>query len=227
MKKFKNIIFGLALIVFGVIFGLNALGYTDIDIFFSGWWTLLLIVPCAVNLFSGKDPWSNLAGISVGTIVLLICQDVITAETVLKLIFPIILVCLGAYIIIRNIFPSKAAKRIKELNRNGASQKGAYATFSSQKLNFAGEAFTGTDLTAAFGRIKCDLLFSDISTDCVINATSAFGGIEIILPLNVNVVVRSTSLFGGVTRKRPFPPIQGAPTVFVNATCIFGGVELK
>lgn len=227
MKKFKNIIFGLALIALGVIIGLNALGYTDIDVFFDGWWTLLLIIPCTVNLFTGKDPWSNLAGISVGTVVLLVCQGVLTARTVLRLIFPIVLVCVGAYIIIKNIFPSKAAMRIKELNRNSPSQKGSYATFSSQNLNFAGETFNGTDLTAIFGGIKCDLLFSTVNTDCVINATATFGGIDIILPQNVNVVVRSTSLFGGVSRKRAFPPIAGAPTIFVNATCVFGGVDLK
>lgn len=227
MKKFKNIIFGLALIAFGVIIGLNALGYTNIDIFFDGWWTLLLIVPCAVNLFTGKDPWSNLAGISVGTVILLICQGIITARTVLRLIFPIVLVCVGLYIVFKNIFPSKAAMRIKELNRNSPSHKGSYATFSSQNLNFAGETFTGTDLTAVFGSINCDLLFANVNTDCVINVSPTFGSIKIILPPNVNVVVRTTSVFGGVNRKRSFAPIAGAPTVFVNATCVFGGVELK
>ena len=45
MKKFGNILWGVVLIIVGVIFGLNAVGLTDINIFFHGWWTLFIIVP--------------------------------------------------------------------------------------------------------------------------------------------------------------------------------------
>ena len=228
VKNMKNIIYGLILIALGVIFGLNALGYTQINIFFDGWWTLLIIVPCLLGLFRGVDVWGNLAGISVGTVMLLVCQDVLTLETVWKLILPVALVCVGVYLIFKDTFNSKAAKRIRELNNNAAaSQKGAYAAFSSQNISFAGETFSGIDLTAAFGGVKCDLLYATVAQDCVINASATFGGIDIIMPPNVNVVVRSNSLFGGVSKKRSFPPIVGAPTVFVNARCLFAGVDIK
>ena len=36
MKKVGNILWGLVFIVLGLIFGLNALGITDINIFFRG-----------------------------------------------------------------------------------------------------------------------------------------------------------------------------------------------
>ncbi len=227
MKKSKNIIYGFIFIALGVIFGLNALGYTQIDLFFDGWWTLFIIVPCAIGLINGRDTWGNLAGMSVGGVLLLICQDVITLEAVRKLFIPVVLVLIGVYLIFKDTLGNKAAKRIKELNGKSPSQKGAYATFSSQKLNYAGEVFSGVDLTAAFGGIDCDLQLATIPADCVINAYATFGGIDIILPACVNVVVRSTSIFGGVSQKRKFPPIPGAPTVFVNAVCLFGGVDLK
>ena len=227
MKNAKNIIYGLVLIALGIIFGLNVLGYTQIDIFFDGWWTLFIIVPCLIGLFRGKDVWGNLAGISVGTVLLLVCQDILTFETVRKLILPVTLVCIGVSLIFKDTFNSKAAKRINELNGNSAAQKGAYAAFSSQNVNFTGETFSGIDLTAAFGGVKCDLLFASVPQDCVINASATFGGIDIIMPQNVNVVVRSSSLFGGVSKKRSFPPIVGAPTIFVNARCLFAGVDIK
>ena len=227
MKKSKNIIYGLILIALGVIFGLNALGYTQINLFFDGWWTLFIIAPCVIGLINGRDIWGNLAGISVGGVALLVCQDIITFEAVRKLLIPVILVLIGVYLIFKDTLGSKAAKRIKELNGKAPSQKGSYATFSSQKINYSGEIFTGIDLTAAFGGIDCDLQLATIPGDCVINAYATFGGIDIILPPCVNVVVRSTSIFGGVSQKRKFPPVPGAPTVFVNATCLFGGVDLK
>ena len=227
MKKSRNIIYGLVFIALGVIFGLNALGYTQINLFFDGWWTLFIIVPCAIGLVKGRDIWGNLAGMSVGGMLLLICQDIITLEAVRKLFFPVILVLIGVYLIFKDTLGSKSAKRIRELNGKSPSQKGAYATFSSQNVNYSGEIFSGVDLTALFGSVKCDLQLTTVPADCVVNANAVFGGINVTMPRGVNVVVRSTSLFGGVSQKRKFQPVPGAPTVFVNAVCLFGGVDLK
>ena len=46
MNKISNLLWGCIFIVVGVIFGLNALNITSINIFFDGWWTLFIIVPC-------------------------------------------------------------------------------------------------------------------------------------------------------------------------------------
>lgn len=54
MKK-TNILWGLVFIILGVIFGLNALEITNINIFFSGWWTLFIIVPSFIDLFKKND----------------------------------------------------------------------------------------------------------------------------------------------------------------------------
>lgn len=40
MKNFGNVLWGIFFIIIGLIFGGNALGITNIDIFFDGWWTL-------------------------------------------------------------------------------------------------------------------------------------------------------------------------------------------
>ena len=59
MKKFGNVLWGIVLIVVGVIFGLNAVGLTDINVFFRGWWTLFIIVPSFIELFrSTNKMWS-------------------------------------------------------------------------------------------------------------------------------------------------------------------------
>ena len=44
MKKIESILWGLVLIVVGVIIGLNTMGITNINIFFDGWWTLFIIM---------------------------------------------------------------------------------------------------------------------------------------------------------------------------------------
>ena len=52
MRKISKILWGIAFIFAGVIFALNAFGITDIEIFFDGWWTLFIIIPCLVGIFS-------------------------------------------------------------------------------------------------------------------------------------------------------------------------------
>ena len=55
MNKISNLLWGFVFIIVRVIFGLNALEITDINIFFDGWWTLFIIVPCFIGLF--KDDY--------------------------------------------------------------------------------------------------------------------------------------------------------------------------
>ena len=51
MKNITRILWGTALIAVGGIIGLNAFGITDIELFFDGWWTLFIIVPCLVGIY--------------------------------------------------------------------------------------------------------------------------------------------------------------------------------
>ena len=50
MKKMSGILWGIAITAVGVILALNAIGLTDINIFFHGWWTLFIIVPSFIGL---------------------------------------------------------------------------------------------------------------------------------------------------------------------------------
>ena len=52
MRNIKNILWGIILIIIGTIIGTNALGITNINIFFKGWWTLIIIIPCFIDLFN-------------------------------------------------------------------------------------------------------------------------------------------------------------------------------
>ena len=55
MRTFKNILWGLVLIVLGILLGGKALGLWNINVFFKGWWTLFIIVPSFIGLFDEDD----------------------------------------------------------------------------------------------------------------------------------------------------------------------------
>ena len=101
------------------------------------------------------------------------------------------------------------------------------AVFSGEKMNFTGEVFQGAELNAVFGGVECNLRNAIIDQDCVIRASAIFGGVDIFVPGNVNVQVTSTSIFGGVSNKSCNGQIEGAPTLYIQGTCLFGGVDIK
>ena len=91
MNNFKNIIWGIVLVTIGIIFGLNELNITNINIFFDGWWTLFIIVPCVIGLFNDDEKTGSIIGILIGIILLLGCQAIITFDLVWKLMLPLVL----------------------------------------------------------------------------------------------------------------------------------------
>ena len=225
MNKMSNLLWGIVFIIVGVIFGLNALEITDINIFFDGWWTLFIIVPCFIGLFKDDDKSSNLIGLIIGLCLLLGCQDIIEFAIIWKLMIPAILVMIGLSFIFKDTLNSKVNKEIKKLNKN--ETKEYCACFSDQKIDFTKEEFTGSSLSAVFGGIECDLKKSIIKEDTVINASSIFGGITIYVPEDINVKISSTSIFGGVSDKRKNKTTDAKYTIYINATSMFGGVEIK
>ena len=98
MKKFENILWGIAFIVVGLILAGNAIGITNIDIFFDGWWTLFIIVPCFIGLFNDSDKTGNVIGLVIGGALLLACQGLLNFEMVWKLVVPVALVIIGVSI---------------------------------------------------------------------------------------------------------------------------------
>ena len=226
MKKTGNILWGVLIIALGVLFALKAF-FPEFNIFFDGWWTLFIIVPCAIGLFTECEKLGNLIGIGIGVLLLLACQDVIAFSLLWKLIVPFILIVIGLKLIFGGVFNKKADKVYQKLKKDGKSPKNVTAVFSGTRMDFDGQEFFGAELNSIFGGLTCDLIGADIREDCVINACAVFGGIDVIIPEGVNVKINSTSIFGGVSDKKKRPVQENAPTVYINAMCMFGGMDVK
>lgn len=92
---------------------------------------------------------------------------------------------------------------------------------------YLGKNSNGANLDAVFGSVELDLSKAVMKQDQVINANAIFGGIEIRVPSDVNIKVKSTPIFGGVDNKAKTEYKENLPTLYVNATAMFGGVEIK
>ncbi|NLZ66045.1 MAG: cell wall-active antibiotics response protein [Clostridiaceae bacterium] len=223
----SRILWGLALVVIGAIFALNALGLTDINIFFNGWWSLFIIIPSAIGLFSGQGKFVSLIGLVIGVAFLLSAQGILDFALLWKLMIPIIIILIGLKMIFGSSFNRKTSKRIQELKTDGTATAKDSVVFSSHKIDFNGQVFEGAVLDAVFGSITCDLRNAFIEKDCVITASAVFAGIDIQVPDYIQVKVNSNALFGGVSDKRMKKDQQdNAVTLYVDANCVFGGVDI-
>ena len=119
MKKFKSIIWGIILVVVGVIVALNALEITNIDIFFDGWWTLFIIVPCFIGIFTSDEKFGSVLGVAVGVFLLLCCQDILDFSMLWKLGLPVIIVAIGLKMIFGGLFKRKSEKIAENIEMNG------------------------------------------------------------------------------------------------------------
>lgn len=225
MKKISSVIWGIVLIAAGALFALNALNITNIDVFFDGWWTLFIIVPCTVGLFTEREKTGNIIGIAIGVFLLLCCQDILSFSMLWKLLVPVIIVIVGLKMVFTGLFGNKANEIIAKIKQDGGETKVGCATFSGCNLNYDGEVFEGAELTAIFGGVKCDLRNAIMEKDSAIQVSAIFGGIDILVPNNINVKVNSNSIFGGVSNKTA--ACKDAPTLYISGICMFGGVDIK
>ena len=103
MKRLSSILWGIVLIAVGVIFALNALEIVDLNIFFDGWWTLFIIVPCFIGLFKEEEKTGNLIGLLIGICLLLGMQDILAFDLIWKLMVPVILIMIGLSFLFKDI----------------------------------------------------------------------------------------------------------------------------
>ena len=226
MKDYTKYIIGFLLIFIGLILGLNAFGITNINLFFSGWWTLFIIIPSLVGLINDKEKTSSLIFLIIGVWLFLAERDLIEYELLIKLLLPVILISIGLLLVFKDVL-SINGKEIKKINANNKESNNYIAIFGSQDLKFEDEKVENLDLKSLFGGIKLDLIYEKIEKDIVINTLSVFGGIDIYVPDDVKVKVSSTPFFGGVEVKRGKQSSKKEITIYLNSVCIFGGVDVK
>ena len=226
MKKTTGILWGIALIAAGVILGGNALGFFELSLFFDGWWTLFIIIPCIAGLFTDEDKTGSLIGLIIGVFLLMVCQGVVGFDFLWKILLPAVVIIAGLAMIFRSVFGGKVDAAVKTLNEK-IEDDASGAIFGGQDIDMSGKEFKGKNVNAVFGGLKLDLRKAKIKEDVVINASAVFGGIEIWLPEDVVVEVKSNSAFGGISNKRNVTPKKDAVTVYINGTTIFGGIEIK
>ncbi|MDR0463170.1 MAG: cell wall-active antibiotics response protein [Pseudomonadales bacterium] len=216
MKK-NSIVWGLLLVSGGLLFLLNNLGVFTID--FTGWWTLFIIVPSIIGLFTNKELWSNILGIVIGSLLLLATRGIIGFNQVWQVFLPAIIICIGAGILLKLKFPKKNI-----VSSKGKSIFVGIFGGNSEKIT---DKFEGGTCISVFGGNDLDLSKAKIKNDVTIEVISVFGGSDIILPKGVIVKTNGLSILGGADNLYKDKAKKGSPTVYINHVSIFGGTDIS
>ena len=105
------------------------------------------------------------------------------------------------------------------------------ACFSGGKRKVSVDDFQAAKYDAVFGGFEIDLRGSQIQgADGILVVNAVFGGAEIKVPLNWDVVMQGAAVFGGFTDSTEHPNPNTTPNVkqlFVRGAAVFGGIEIK
>lgn len=228
-NKISNVVWGLLLILIGIGYAGGNLGIWDFNIFFRGWWTLFILVPCIINLIQYGPNGGNIAGICVGVVLLLGAQGILAFSMIRKLLVPAILILIGFSILLSNTKRKITDQQGNQIpfEKTGTGGSDVSGVFDGRKVQYDGQLFEGATVSAVFGGVNMDLRSAVIERDVRIDATAIFGGVEIYVPSNVVVRVMSTPVLGGVSNRALAPTEVPCHTLYINATCVFGGVDIK
>lgn len=221
---FGRLLLGVTVVALGVLFLLDSAGALDAGRAIGHWWPLLIVAAGVFTL--AERPPSMVRGAvltGAGVLLLLFTTDLVEGNG-WDYLWPALIILAGVGIAAR--WPGRtiaAGAREEDVVR-------ATAVFGGPKIVSTSQRFQGAWLTAIFGGVTLDLRGARPAPDgASVNATAAFGGIDILVPQGWQISVRSTPIFGGLDDKTDHsqPPDPDAPMLHVDALTAFGGVAIK
>jgi hypothetical protein len=217
-----RVVLGLVLVTIGVLFLLDQTGTLDAGDVIGDWWPVAIIAIGAVQLAEQpRAPVGPLIVVGVGVILLLTQLDVVE-DDVWRFVWPIALVLVGLFFVLRRPGATGAAGRPEDVVRTTAFFSGSDIVSTSQR-------FQGGSATAIFGGVTLDLRQARPDPEgATLAVTAVFGGVDIIVPRGWRVQSKGTPIFGGFDNKADAPAEDAeAPTLTVDMTALFGGTEVK
>ncbi|GAA0721461.1 DUF5668 domain-containing protein [Clostridium malenominatum] len=222
---------GILFILFGIVTLLQQLNIVYFGNIFSTWWPLIIIGVGINKLISkNESKTSGTIFLVVGIFLQLRVLDIITVS-IWKFFWPIIFILIGFNI----LFPKSELDKGHYSNSVNDDVVDYVNIFSGLENKNLSKNFKGGSIIAIFGGASLDLRGSELAAEgAIIDATAAFGGIDIIVPTHWKVIVTGVPIFGGWSNKTQSEQlgnnddfISVQPVLRVKCVAAFGGIDIK
>ncbi len=218
---------GLIIVVVGVALLLAQLGILNMHAIWRFWPMILVLVGISKFFEATAISQRVWGGMLVVIGALLTAHYFGYIRYGIDQLWPLFVIAGGLALVFQTYWPGQSV--VSGGLQPGGSVNGVYI-FGGTERNVIDNNFTGGRLVACFGGYDLDLRQADIAGEmAVLEATAIFGGGEIKVPPQWNVVAEGIGVFGGYhdgTRHEP-PVGKPAKTLVVRGAAIFGGVEIK
>jgi predicted membrane protein len=220
-----QVVFGLMIVVLGVLFTLD-----NLDLIHAGdylrYWPAGLVAVGLLKIYhalrDGHGWIGGLVFVAVGTWMLL--NGILYFTVNIRELLPLTLVAFGGYLVWRGFGGQR-----RERASDGQSSFSALAIMGGVARRSSSQAFTGADLTAVMGGCEIDLRQASIvpGGEAVIEVFAFWGGIDIKVPEDWTVVMRAMPLMGGVEDKTRAPQGSSHKRLLIRGIVVMGGVTIK
>jgi len=234
--KNNSILTGAFILLIGIV-ALIKTTIPEVPDWVFSWQMLLIAFGAFIGLRHNFRGGAWLVLILVGGVFLL---REIFPEFAFRQIWPVVLIVLGLFIILR---PRRRWKWDGTKKTEGASDSffsedidyskedfvDSTSIFGGAKKIVISKNFKGGDLVNIFGGTELDLSQADFTGVAVIELTTIFGGTKLLVPSNWSVKSEAVTIFGGIEDKRRMQTVTEAPekTLLIRGTVIFGGIDIK
>ena len=223
-----KLFFGIALIAVGVAFLLERDDIVEDAGQILDYWPALLILAGVGKLFypgSSSGRWAGVLLTGLGA--WLLAENLGLLDISFWDWWPVVLVAVG----LRMIYV--ASQKRPQVAADSVSTVNAVAVLGGSSRSSNSPDFRGGDLIAFMGGCEIDLTQARIaSSPAVIDALAFWGGVDIRVPRNWDVVVKGVPLLGGYEDKTRFEEDDSEidephQQLVVKGFAIMGGVEVK
>lgn len=218
-----NLMFGLVILLLGVVFALDNLDIVAARRFLDYWPVGLILIGAAKlqEVRSGHGgPVGGILFITAGAWLLLDNLDLIDVS--LFAFWPVLLIIAGGVIVAQGLRRPRTALATRD-----DQTLNAIAVMSGVKRGSNASTFRGGELAAFMGGCEIDLRQAAIHGEAVIDVFAMWGGIEIRVPENWTVIGRVLPLMGGFEDATRPPKDATGHRLIVRGVVLMGGVEVK
>jgi predicted membrane protein len=214
-------IFGLLIILAGVLLLLDNLNIYPIkDLFDYLWPAALVLIGVYSMIEQRRINLFHLIITTIGLIFLAISFNLIERESIVSLIVPGIIILIGLSLVFGR----------RGFSVNISDKNDIVAVFGKTKHKSNNKQFEKIEISSVFGSADVDLSEIELKGDkAIVTINSVFGGADVRFPRRYAVKVRGGSpVFGGFDDKTSNQDEKVAGKVIeVNYSVVFGAIEIR